>query len=102
MGTKNVHTGVSQWSILGPLVFIVYINDNFDLTNSAKFITLANNMSIFVSRNNPDDIVKSADNIVLSLKSWVDSNQLIINPTKKAAFFQSLNKLIISSVDLSW
>ena len=44
---RNISCGVSQGSILGPKLFILYINDTCNISNLVKFILFADDTNIF-------------------------------------------------------
>jgi hypothetical protein len=51
----NLKGGVSQWSILGPLLFLLYINDIADNTQSLSRL-FADDTSLLYSSNNINEI----------------------------------------------
>lgn len=86
--TKPIKSGVPQGSILGPLLFNIYINDIVNTAEEVKFIIYADDTSLFFSAKNCNELSCAANETVKSLEAWASSNNLIINKTKtKATFF---------------
>jgi len=91
---KTVKCGIPQGSILGPLLFILYINDISNSSTLLKFILFADDTSAFYSSkdiNNCDLINNELDKVY----NWLISNQLSVNITKtKNIVFRSKQKRI--------
>ena len=53
---KSIRCGVPQGSILGPLLFLLYINDLCDVTNVLEFILFADDTNLFYSHKNQSSL----------------------------------------------
>ena len=74
--------GVPQGSILGPLLFLLYIND---LANALKgnVLSFADDTTIYISDVNIDNLYRRANLEIKALKDWLDANKLALNTDKK-------------------
>jgi hypothetical protein len=90
---QTVKCGVPQGSILGPLLFIIYINDIINVSSLVNMILFADDTNIFISGNHIDDIVDTMNNELNKLSKWFKLNKLSLN-VKKNNFiiFRSKNK----------
>lgn len=94
-------SGVPQGSILGPLLFNVYINDIVNICQHSRFIMYADDSSIFISATNIDELIIKGNVILEKFLLWSEKNGLEINTTKtKAIVFRPVNKHIDASYAL--
>ena len=91
--TLDMRYGVTQGSILGPLFFIIYINDIPNICEIAKFILYADDANIFLSGNTILEIEKKIEILSRNLENWVNLNGLALN-VKKTNFMIFANKKI--------
>ena len=91
--TETIRYGVPQGSILGPLLFIIYINDIPEIAPFAKFILYADDANIILSGESIDIIVRDLYVLIENLTIWVKSNGLALNlkKTKYMIFSRTRN-----------
>ena len=83
--------GVPQGSVLGPLLFIVYINDICNVTSLFDIILFADDTNIFKSGNNIRTLISDLNLELIKIARWFKLNRLSLN-LKKTKYIIFCNK----------
>ena len=89
--------GVPQGSVLGPLLFSLYIND-LPLHLSCLSELFADDTSLNTNDSKPENLVNKLQNSITELSNWTEQNHMSLNPDKTKCMYvtthQKRNKML--------
>ena len=77
-----IEYGVPQGSVLGPLLFLIYINDIINSSKLGHFVLFADDTNIFVVGKDEEQAYINANIVLNELHKYMLQNQLHINTNK--------------------
>jgi hypothetical protein len=106
IGDKKSHnstviTGVPQGSILGPLLFLIYVNDLPLHVLNSEADMYADDSTIYYCSENIQDIESNLQKDLKSIEKWCSLNNMALNPNKTTSMLLCCKQKIKSTRPLS-
>ena len=86
----TINCGVPQGSVLGPLLFLIYINDIYQSSQILPFRLFADDPSILLANKNLEILEQARNSELKKVSVWLLANKQSVNVSKS-------NFLVISS-----
>lgn len=91
-----INRGVPQGSILGPLFFLIYINDLCKLSINGKILTYADDTVLLYSSTNKNDLRNQIEADLIEIGCWLEANDLTLNLNKTKYIHFSLRQSVLN------
>jgi len=79
---RYIRCGVPQGSILGPTLFLIYVNDICKSSTLLNFVLFADDTNCFKSGSNMDSVFKTVNAELTKVMCWFKANKLLLNANK--------------------
>jgi hypothetical protein len=97
----RIKSGVPQGSILGPLLFLLYVNDLPLSAPESNLDMYADDSTLHFSANNVSDIQEKLQRDLININNWCSLNNMALNPAKSTCMLIGQNLRLKHSVPLN-
>ena len=99
--SSNVSCGVSEGSILGPLLFLIYVNDMSNVSQLLFTLLFADDTNVFTIGKHVRQLIAIMNNELTKTVDWLNVNKLSLNVKKTHYMIFSLSRnLSINNTDI--
>ena len=79
---EEIVCGVPQGSVLGPLLFLIYVNDIYRCSQIFDFYLFADDTNLLYSNKDLKDLETVVNDELIKVGDWLDANKLSLNTSK--------------------
>lgn len=96
-----IRQGVPQGSKLGPLLFLIYVNDIVQIPDSPDLAMYADDTNAFFTSNHTSELTGTVNEYLNRLSVWLRNNNLELNTAKTIyILFRARNKIVHSDINI--
>ena len=97
---ETIRCGVPQGSVLGPLLFLIYVNDIANVLQDNKLKLFADDTNLFLSSRSFHELEATANDCLSKMNDWFLANKLSLNVDKICYMLFSINRINTAAISL--
>ena len=98
----SINNGVPQGSLIGPILFAIFINDLASLFDKCSFHLYADDTVLYYSDKDPQVVETVLNEELNKVIKWMDKNKLKLNCTKTVGMLLGTRHMLIKHSNLNF